>query len=118
MPSYNKTRDLIIERLGGPFDYGQFGEDIRLLKVERDQLKRQFKREQLFAPELKSEDFGGKKAYYDFSTRPLAQEQQSTQSSVDQTEVSYEKPSYLANIVTEPPKFMLQEEFEIPQPKP
>lgn len=70
-PAYNRTRDLIIERLGGPFDYSQFTEDIRVLKVERDQLKRKFKTEQLWAPELNSEDFGGKKAYYDFSTRPI-----------------------------------------------
>lgn len=58
-------------RLGGPFDYNQFNEDIRVLKVERDQLKRKFKAEQLWAPELNSEDFGGKKAFYDFSTRPI-----------------------------------------------
>jgi hypothetical protein len=25
----------------------------------------------LWAPELNSEDFGGKKAFYDFSTRPI-----------------------------------------------
>jgi hypothetical protein len=71
VPGYNRTKELILERLGGPFDYTQFDEDIRLLKVERDKLKRQFKREQLFAPDLKSEEFGSKKAYYDFSTRPI-----------------------------------------------
>lgn len=71
IPSFNKTRDLITERLGGPFDYSQYAEDLRQIKVQRDQLVRQFKREQLWAPELKKDDFGGKKALYDFSTRPL-----------------------------------------------
>jgi len=42
-PSYSKTRDLVIERLGGPFDYSQFNEDIRVLKTKREQLKRTFK---------------------------------------------------------------------------
>ena len=28
-PSFNKTRDLIIQRLGGPFDYNQYAEDLR-----------------------------------------------------------------------------------------
>lgn len=36
VPSYNQTRDLIMQRLGGPFDYSQFTEDIRKLKVERE----------------------------------------------------------------------------------
>ena len=33
IPSYNKTRELIVQRLRGPFDYSQFTEDIRKLKV-------------------------------------------------------------------------------------
>jgi len=37
-PTYNKTRELILERLGGPFDYFQFNENIRQVKVAREQL--------------------------------------------------------------------------------
>lgn len=68
VPSFNKTRDLVIERLGGPFDYYQFQEDIRLIKVEKDQLARKFKNQALERPVLSVEDFGGKAAFYDFST--------------------------------------------------
>ena len=42
-PGFVRTRELVLERLGGPFDYGQFAEDLRTLKVEKEQLKRQFK---------------------------------------------------------------------------
>lgn len=70
-PSYNRTRELIIERLGGPFDYNQFQEDIRQIKVQKEQLKREFRRNALRMPDMTSEDFGGKKAYYDYSTRPI-----------------------------------------------
>jgi hypothetical protein len=36
IPSYNRTRELIMERLGGPFDYAQFGEDIVQIKKQRE----------------------------------------------------------------------------------
>lgn len=59
IPSFSQTRELVLQRLGGPFEYSQFTENIRKLKVEREQLKRQFKLEQLWQPELGTEDFGG-----------------------------------------------------------
>lgn len=37
----------------------------------RDQLRRTFKSQQLLPPELNKNDFGGKKAFYDFSVRPM-----------------------------------------------
>ena len=36
IPSFNKTRDLIVQRLGGAFDYSQYAEDLRQIKVQRD----------------------------------------------------------------------------------
>jgi len=92
-PTFNKTRDLIIERLGGPFDYFQFSEDIRKVKVQREQLKREFQMNALKKPDLSSEDFGGKKAYYDFSTRPLVEPTGGQPSSTEN--VSFDKPDYL-----------------------
>ena len=40
VPSFNKTRDLITQRLGGQFDYSQYAEELRQIKVQRDQLVR------------------------------------------------------------------------------
>jgi len=105
IPTYNKTRQLIVERLGGPFDYHQFGEEIRKIKVKRDQITRDFKRQTLQKPNLTSEDFGGKKAFYDFSTRPL--EEPATGGQGSQENVSYNKPDYLGNLISEPPSFMI-----------
>ena len=55
------------------------------------------------------EDFGGKAAYYDFSTEPVFQEPRGSPSKQAKTKVTYEKPSYLASLVKDPPKFMIQD---------
>jgi hypothetical protein len=54
----------------------------------------------LWAPNLEAKDFGGKKAFYDFSTRPIVenfggQNLTMEEHEATQTKVSYEKPSYL-----------------------
>lgn len=108
IPSYNQTRELVLQRLGGPFDYAQFAEEIRRCKVEREQLTREFKRSSIKKPELGIQDFDGKKAFYDFSTRPLI-EREFNPTEDNQTTVSYEKPKYLADMVSEAPVFMLQD---------
>ena len=36
VPSFQKTRELVLERLGGPFDYSQYQEDLRQMKTARD----------------------------------------------------------------------------------
>lgn len=128
MTTFSRTRALIIERLGGPCDYNQFTEDIRQLKVKRDQANRQFKREQLWAPEFNKDDFGGRKAFYDFSTRPII-DQPSAQPQNDQlssqqlqasppTKVSHNKPEHLKTLKTQPPQFMLNQPFENIAPVP
>jgi hypothetical protein len=53
MPSgVNHTRQVITEKLGGPFDYTQFQEDLRGIMVEKEILDRQFKSEILSPPEF------------------------------------------------------------------
>ena len=66
MPSgVNRTRQVIIEKLGGPFDYTQFQEDLRGIMVEKEILDRQFKSEMLNPPEFQK---GQKLPDYDFSS--------------------------------------------------
>lgn len=122
-PSFNKTRELILERLGGAYDYNQYAEDLRQIKTVRDHLRRTFKSQQLLPPELNKSDFGGKKAFYDFSVRPMIDPlEQRMQELRDQTIVSYQKPDHLKSLRTERPKFMIADDFsglvqEKPQPQ-
>ena len=90
-----KTRQLVIERLGGPFDYTQYDEDLRQLRVEREQLKRQFKQDRLLPPDFGENDFKGK-AFYDFSVSPMPDSfEQKLKRGYEGTTVSYEKPAYV-----------------------
>ena len=41
--SYEQIREVIIERLGGPFDYATFHTDIREITSELDSVARKFK---------------------------------------------------------------------------
>lgn len=115
---FAKTRELVTERLGGPFDYNQFQEDIRKIKVEKDQLKRVFKQQALMRPDLTSEDFGGKKAYYDYSTRPILDNMAQMQAInlENETRMTTQKPDYLDGLVKEQPTFMLQNFVSEQQP--
>ena len=63
------------------------------MKVERLQIDRGFKSQALKRPDLSAADFGDKKAYYDFSTRPI--DEQFGGEAVGETKVSREKPAYL-----------------------
>jgi hypothetical protein len=107
VPSYNQTRELIVKRLGGPFDYNQFQEDLRKMKVERLQIHRDFTSKALQRPDLSTADFGDKKAYYDFSTRPI--DDQFGGEAVGETKVSREKPAYFDHLVKDTPSFMIQD---------
>ena len=122
LSGFDKTREVILQKLGGPFDYGVFMEEVRQMKTEREQMKRLFKTQQLFPPDLSNSDFGGKKAFYDFSSRPLTMGEGPAEAatSMEATRVTNEKPDHLKNLVTEPPKFFINEEFHAPvsQPKP
>lgn len=110
---FAKTRALVLQRLGGEFDYSQYAEELRLIKVERDQQKRKFKTEQLWAPEMSSaSDFAGKKAYYDFGVRPMPDSmEQRLQKTYENTAVAYERPDHLIAMRGEPQRFMSFDDF-------
>jgi len=77
------------------------------MKVEREQLSRDFRRNTLQKPDLTMSDFGDKKAYYDFSTRPI--DEKFGAQVGGETKMTTEKPSHLENLVKDPPKFMIQD---------
>jgi hypothetical protein len=43
LPTRTQTREAVLHRMGGPFDYGEFIEDLRVIVSEKDQLEREFK---------------------------------------------------------------------------
>lgn len=51
--SYNQLRDAITERLGGPFDYALFQEDLKDFTSDLDMIKREFRNQALLQPEFK-----------------------------------------------------------------
>jgi hypothetical protein len=63
-----RTRDLVMERLGGPFDYTSFDEELKDLMVEKDQVLRDFEKEKLNPPIPMNFQH---KAHFDFSINPL-----------------------------------------------
>ena len=50
---YVQIRQAITERLGGPFDYPLYQEDLKDLISELDHIKREFKNQALLQPEFK-----------------------------------------------------------------
>ena len=50
---YNQLRDAITERLGGPFDYALYQEDLKDITSELDSIKREFRNQALLQPEFK-----------------------------------------------------------------
>ena len=62
----NHTREVVMQRLGGAFDYTSFQEDLRLILVEKDALDRQFRLEALPIPE--PVPTRGRLPDYDFSS--------------------------------------------------
>jgi len=67
-PNRQQIKEAVTHKLGGPFDYMQFDEDIRSLAYEREQLDRDFKKVRLMIPDM-GKSVG--KATYDFSTPDL-----------------------------------------------
>jgi hypothetical protein len=67
----NKTREIVTQRLGGPFDYTQFSEDLRILMQEKEAIDRQFKAEALQVPEISK---GARIPDYDFSSSIFTKE--------------------------------------------
>lgn len=43
MMPISKTREAVIQKMGGPFDYGSFQEDLRQIVSEKEKLEREFK---------------------------------------------------------------------------
>jgi hypothetical protein len=56
-------------------------------------------------PDLTMSDFGDTKALYDFSVRPI--DEKLTGEIQGETKMTTSKPSYLDNLVKDPPTFML-----------
>ena len=110
-PGFVRTRELVLERLGGAFDYSQYSEDLRAIKVEKEQLKRQFKTQQLFAPDFENEV--QTKAFYDFGVSPMPNNfERRLQKKFDATVVEHERPKHLAELRPEPLKFMIGDNFK------
>ena len=49
MPSsgINHTREVVMQRLGGPYDYTGFAEDLRTMMLEKESIDRQYRSEAL-----------------------------------------------------------------------
>jgi hypothetical protein len=97
------TREVVMQRLGGYFDYAQFNEDLRQIMVEKEVLDRTFKREALEIPELPKNYVAAK---YDFSSSIFSkdpfQSQQQTSYAPLPEKMSTMRPAYLDDIRTEP----------------
>lgn len=109
LPSKAQTREAVINRLGGPFDYNEFLEELRYAMSEKDVLIQEFKSQQLHPPEFKDKIFG--KLDYDFSCSVFSKEPFSIHDKQEE-KVSYKKPDFLAGIVTEPKYFLDYEKFQ------
>ncbi|TNV86295.1 hypothetical protein FGO68_gene5988 [Halteria grandinella] len=96
------TREVVMERLGGYFDYAQFGEELRQIMVQKEALDREFRSGALEVPEYQK---GQKIPDYDFSssifTKDLFSPSQ-PQTAVIPEKMSNQRPAYLDTIQTEP----------------
>ncbi len=99
----NHTREVVVARLGGPFDYTQFSEDLRNLMQDKEALERQFKLEALQPP-----DFGNKGPRvpdYDFSSSIFTKDlfsggQTGARQNPYEEKMTTVRPAYLDQIVT------------------
>jgi hypothetical protein len=112
--TYAQVRDAIVERLGGPFDYSSFHQEVRAIGHELEQVTREFKHSQSQAaiPEQKMKavdkvppynfalpDFEGQSVFKVdtiFGGQPLKP-----------GKVSFDKPKYLSEIDGKEPDYLL-----------
>lgn len=100
-----QTKEAVLAKLGGYFDYPLCLEEMRQIMSEKEIIEREFKSQALLAPEFKDKAFG-KVPPYDFSTNsifikdPIKEQEWSEKQ-------SNQKPSYLDNIVLNEPKYFL-----------
>lgn len=94
----NHTREVVIQRLGGPFDYTQFQEDLRLILVEKDALDRQFRMEALPIPD--PAPTRGRLPDYDFSSSIFSKDL--FQPAPQKTKMTTARPAFFDQIQSEP----------------
>ena len=63
----NQTKQAVLAKLGGYFDYPLYLEELRLILSEKDQIEREFRASALVAPEFSDKAFK-KVPAYDFSS--------------------------------------------------
>lgn len=65
-----QTKEAVLAKLGGYFDYALCQEELRQIIAEKDIIEREFKAQALVIPEFKDKAFG-KVPHYDFSTNSI-----------------------------------------------
>ena len=100
---YNQLRDAITERLGGPFDYSLYQEDLKDIVSEIDLIKREFRNQALLQPEFKDSTLH-KVPEFDFTLPEVSPDSQFANGELafqtPDVKVSHIKPQNLQKIET------------------
>ena len=100
---YNLLRDAITERLGGPFDYSLYQEELKDITSEIDQIKREFRNQALLQPEFKDSSLN-KVPEFDFALPGVSSDSQFANGELalqsPDVKVSNVKPQNLQKIET------------------
>lgn len=101
---YNQLRDAITERLGGPFDYSLYQEDLKDIVSEIDLIKREFRNQALLQPEFKDSTLH-KVPEFDFTLPGVSPDSQFANGELafqtPDVKVSHIKPQNLQKIETQ-----------------